>query len=245
VQVFPVDLSVRGVISEFPTVTKSFILVDISALETLLDLNASSFHNNKELWLAIDPAYHDSLVSSLSQKTSILADARHELLSIQNNAFTEGARRAFTLNAYTLAFLSIVAFILLNYFSAQQRRFEFGILRAEGTSVGQVIALLVTDGAVSILLGLVVGVGIGYGLIHSMRVFLNTALMQTFPAASVFQISIDWQKVAIISCLLVLSLFLATLTFMFFLVKSGIHRVIKINHGYGTLCVLRQPGQNL
>jgi putative ABC transport system permease protein len=228
VQVFPLDLSVRGVISDFPTVTKSFILVDITALQTLLDLNTSSFHNNKELWLAIDPAYHDSLVSTLSPKTSILGDAHHELLSIQNNAFTEGARRAFTLNAYTLAFLSIAGFILLNYFSAQERRFEFGILRAEGTSVGQVIALLVTDGVVSILLGLVVGIGIGFGLIHSMRVFLNTALMQTFPAATVFQVSIDWLKVAIISSLLVLSYILATLTFVFFLVKSGIHRVIKI-----------------
>ncbi|MFZ2096638.1 MAG: FtsX-like permease family protein [Anaerolineales bacterium] len=228
IQVFPIDLSVRGVITEFPTVTKSFILVDISALQTLLDLNTSSFRNNQEIWLAIDPVYHDSLVRTLSQKTSILADARQELLSIQNNAFTEGARRAFTLNAYTLACLSIVAFILLNYFSAQQRRFEFGILRANGMSVGQVITLLVTDGMVSILLGLAVGIGIGIGLIHSMRVFLNTALMQTFPAATVFQINIDWFKVGMISGLLVLSYILATLVFVFFLVKSGIHQVIKI-----------------
>jgi ABC-type antimicrobial peptide transport system permease subunit len=228
VQVFPVDLSVRGVINDFPTVTKSFIIVDISALQSILDINTSSFHNNKELWLAIDPAYHNQLVSTLSQKTSILADTHQELLTIQNNAFTEGARRAFTLNAYTLAFLSIAGFILLNYFSAQQRRFEFGILRAEGTSVGQVITLLVNDGVVSIILGLAVGVGIGFGLIHSIRIFLNTALMQAFPTATVFQISIDWTKVAFIAGVLVLSYILATLIFVFFLVKSGIHRAIKI-----------------
>jgi ABC-type antimicrobial peptide transport system permease subunit len=228
IQVFPVDLSVRGVIKDFPTLTKSFIIVDITALQSLININTSSFHNNKELWLAINPAYHNELVSTLSQKTTILADARQELLTIQNNAYTEGARRAFTLNAFTLAFLSMAAFILLNYFSAQQRRYEFGILRAAGTSVGQVITLLVNDGVVSILLGLAVGVGIGFGLIHSMRVFLNTALMQAFPAATVFQISIDWTKVALISGLLVGSFLLATLIFVFFLVKSGIHRAIKI-----------------
>ena len=228
VQVSPVDLSVRGVINEFPTLTKSFIIVDIAALQSLLDLNTSSFHNSKELWLAIDPTYHDELVSTLSQKTTILADSHQELVTIQNNAYTEGARRAFTLNAYTLAFLSIAGFILLNYFSAQQRRFEFGILRAAGTSVRQVIALLVNDGVISILLGLTVGVGIGFGLIHSMRVFLNTALMQAFPAATVFQITIDWTKIAIIFIVLVLSYLLATLIFVLFLVKSGIHRAIKI-----------------
>jgi ABC-type antimicrobial peptide transport system permease subunit len=228
VQVFPVDLSVRGVIREFPAVAKSFIIVDIAALQSLLDINTPSFYNNKELWLAIDPAYHSELVSALSQKTSILADARQELLTIQNNAYTEGAKRAFTLNAYTLAFLSFAAFILLNYFSAQQRRFEFGILRAAGTSVGQVITLLVNDGVISILLGLVVGVGIGFGLIHSMRIFLNTALMQAFPTAMVFKISIEWSKVALISVMLVLSYLLATLIYVFFLVKSGIHRAIKI-----------------
>lgn len=228
VQPYPVDLRVHGVIGDFPTVPKAFIVVDITALRSFLDLDTSTYHNHMEMWLATDPAYHKALVASLSQKTDILADARQELLNIQNNAFTEGARRAFTLNAITLTFLSITGFILLSYFSTQRRRYEFGILRANGLSAGQVMALLVTDGVVSIVLGLAVGIAIGFGLIHSMRVFLNTALMSTFPAATVFQILIDWPKVITISGLLVLSYIISTLVFVFFLIKSGIHRVIKI-----------------
>jgi hypothetical protein len=228
VQGYPVYLNVRGIIANFPTLTRSFILVDISALQSLIDIRASSFHNNVEIWMATDPAQHDALVTLLSQKSAILADAQAELLRIQNNAFTEGARRAFTLNAYTLTILSIVSFILLNYFSAQQRRYEFGILRAHGTSVGQVIALLINDGVLIIILGLAIGTGIGFGLIHSMRVFLNIALAKTFPEAVVYQIVIDWHRVASITGILVVTYILATLALILISVKSGVHRVIKI-----------------
>jgi ABC-type antimicrobial peptide transport system permease subunit len=228
VQGIPVDLNVRGIIVNFPTLTRSFILVDISALQSFLDLQASSYHNNQEIWLATDPAQHDALVTILSQNSTILADSQAELLRIQNNAFTEGARRAFTLNAYTLAVLSIVGFILLNYFSAQQRLYEFGILRANGMSIGQVITLLISEGMLIMILGLAVGSGIGFGLIQSMRVFLNSALAKTFPAAVVNQIVIDWPRVGSITGILVVAYLLATLVFLLILVKSGVHRVIRI-----------------
>ena len=228
VQAIPIDLNVSGIITNFPTLTRSFILVDITALQSFLDLQASSFHNYREIWLATDPAQYNALVTTIAQKSTILADAQAELLRIQNNAFTEGARRAFTLNSYTLAVLSIVGFILLNYFSAQQRRYEFGILRANGMSASQVIALLINDGMLIIILGLAVGTGIGFGLIHSMRVFLNIALTKTFPEAAVYQIIIDWPRVFGITSILVVAYLLATLGFLLILLKSGVHRAIRI-----------------
>jgi len=228
VQGIPVDFSVRGVIFNFPTLTNSFILVDISALQSFLDLQTSTYHNKQEIWLATDPAQHDALVTTLSQDSTILADAQAELQRIQNNAFTEGGRRAFTLNAYTLAVLSIIGFLLLNYFSAQQRRFEFGILRASGMSIVQIIALLVNEGMLTIIMGLTIGLGIGFGLVGSMRIFLNTALEKTFPGAVVYQITLDWPRVASITGILVVAYLLATLIFLLILLKSGIHRVIRI-----------------
>jgi hypothetical protein len=61
-----------------------------------------------------------------------------------------------------------------------------------------------------------------------MRIFLNAALEKSFPRASVYQIIIDWPRVAELTFVLVLAYFLATLVFLWFLIKSGSLRAIRI-----------------
>ncbi len=228
IQGFPVNLIVRGIIADFPTVSNAYLLVDIATLQSVIDLNSPVFHNMQETWLGTDPSVHRALVAELSQETTILSNAQAELQNYQNNAFTEGARRAFTLNTAILAVLSIAGFVLLNYFSAQQRLYEFGILRANGMSVWQVIILLICEGVLVMFSGLVVGAGIGFGLVHSMKVFLNTALAKAFPGAVVYEIILDWSRIRGLTSILIFAYFLATLLFIIILVKSGVHRVIKI-----------------
>jgi len=224
----PVNLVVRGVIADFPTLTNQFILVNIEQLSSYLNLEPIAFHSYTEYWLDTDAGQHDALLATLSRQSTILADAEKELIKIQNNAFTEGTRRAFILNAYTLAILSIAAFILLNYFTTQQRLYEFGVLRAHGMTIAQMNTLLVSEGILVILLGIGVGAGIGVGLIYSMRTFLNTALLNAFPGAGVYSVLVDWSRLAGITGMLLLAYLLAIIIFMLMIIRHGIHRAIKI-----------------
>ncbi len=222
--------TVQGTIHNFPTLSGAFVVVSLPALETHVDLNTlggRSFESY-EAWLRVDPAQYAALISRPELQDRILDDAQVQFRALRADALAQGTSGAFQLNALTLAVLSVAGFLLVHYFAAQQRAVEFSVLRALGLSARQLLRLLVTEGALVILLGLVAGTAIGYGLAHVMVPYLSRALSEALAGVTIAQILVDWPTIARLYALLVGLYALAMLLLLLALMRVGIHRALRI-----------------
>ncbi|NUM46644.1 MAG: hypothetical protein HUU38_18225 [Anaerolineales bacterium] len=220
------EFEVRGVIDEFPSVDGAFLLIDRSALDFWSQMTSVGVAQ-EEAWLSVDPAIHADIVAQFSFPNEVLGNAQAELRAFRANPLTEGAKRAFALNAQILAVLSVTGFLLVHYFSAQQRTFEFSLLRAGGLSAGQLLGLLVSEGLIVMGLGLGAGTMIGWGLSAVMRPFLSRVFANALAGAVVERIVVDWAAVGQTFLLLAAFYALALLVSVIALLRVGVHKVMR------------------
>ncbi len=224
-QHFP-EFEVRGIIEEFPSVEGAFMLIDVRALDFWDQLSNVSVAR-EEVWLSIDPAQYPAIAANFPFPNEIQGDMQTQLIAFRANPLTEGAKKAFELNAQILAVLSVVGFLLVHYFSAQQRTFEFSLLRAGGLSAGQLLALLVTEGMIVMGLGLGAGTLIGLTLSSVMRPFLSRIFANALAGAVVERIVVDWAAVGQTFLLLAAFYALALLVSVIALLRVGVHKVMR------------------
>ena len=226
----PVNLAfiIQGTILEFPAVNGAYLIMDGAAINAYLDPGLALYYNSHEVWLEIDPQRYPDLIEDPLLRDSLLADAQQELQVIQNNAFTQGVNRAFELNTLILAVLSVGGLFLIHYFSARQRTYEFGVLRASGLTAGQLWLLLAGEALIVVFLGLLLGTGIGYGLAQAMRTYLNLPLSRVEPGLALYQIQVDWANVLRQYAWLGFFYLAAVLFSLLVLLRSGLHRVLRL-----------------
>jgi putative ABC transport system permease protein len=236
------DFEVRGIIAHFPTLTNPFVITNLPALEQRLDLSETglSWIGARELWLDVDPAQHATLVSTLQGQVAddvgtasflagrIAEDAQAQLRSFQADLVAQTTTSAFNLNALTLIILSSASFLLNQVFAARRRLVQFGVLRAMGLSTCQLLALISVEGLVMLLLGLLVGTGIGYGLATVMRPFLSLTLAASLGSHAIDQIIIHWPTVARMYATLAGFYILALLLLLASLLRSNVHRTLRM-----------------
>jgi hypothetical protein len=133
----PIAFEIRGMIADFPTLSKDFVIVDAENLKKIVGTSILSQLRNREYWIVTGEPYHEQLLSFPFIRNATLSDSQAMLNIIRNNIMTLGTVRAFGLNGLILAIISLVGIILANYFSFRRREYEFGILRAYGLSHGQ------------------------------------------------------------------------------------------------------------
>lgn len=221
-------LEVRGTVVNFPTLSGGFILVSRPGLEALLGVDASRLPGQHEIWLAVDPAQHTSLAQDPALIGHVLADAQVSLRSFRANALSQGISEAFKLNVAVLAVLSVIGFLVVHYVAARQRTYEFGILRATGLSSWQLLGMLIVEGLLVVVLGLLAGTAIGYGLARIMRPYLSLALSSSAVKTPVYQIVMAWPEIGRLYAVLAGLFLLATLVLLVILVRAGIHRILRL-----------------
>ena len=170
---------------------------------------------------------HNQLVSNPVLANAILADSQKILSLIRNNILTLGTVRAFGLNAFVLAILSLAGIVLANYFSFRQRAYEFGILRAFGLSQRQSNQLIIGESALILGLGLLSGLLLGFGLTRFMHPYISLAVSRTLPGMIVHQISVNWEVVATVTALLILLYGAATTVIIYALWKTEVHQILR------------------
>jgi putative ABC transport system permease protein len=222
------NLEVRGMIVDFPTADSRYVVIDRTALEDGYDLSKIQDVFSHEVWLKIDPEAANDLVDQFTGEKRLLADAQQELRDLSTNANAWGILRAFTLNAMVLIVLSVAGFLLVSYFNARQRTYEFGVLRAEGLSSTQLAALLVGEGLIILFLGFAAGTGIGYGLAQTMRIYLTQILSQVLPGIYVHQLVFDPSAILRVYATLAVFYTVALLLLLVSLLRSGIQRILRI-----------------
>ncbi|MBK5107180.1 MAG: FtsX-like permease family protein [Anaerolineales bacterium] len=160
-------------------------------------------------------------------RNATLADSQSILNIVRHNIMTMGTVRAFGLNGLILAIISLVGIILANYFSFRRREYEFGILRAYGLSRFQSNLLLVSEGLLVLILGVISGIILGYSLTILMQPYISLAVSRTLPGMTVHQIDINWESVASIVGLLTSMYIFAMAIIVVALWRSKIHQVIR------------------
>jgi putative ABC transport system permease protein len=151
-----------------------------------------------------------------------------ELRALQRDALTKGATRAFGLNALILTVLSLTGFILVTYFAAQKRTYEFGVLRANGISTGQLLRLLTTEGLLIMSLGLVSGTILGYLLAIVMRPYLTQAIARDLPGTTTYQVWLNIPEMTLLYGILIGAYAIAILLLLYALMRVGIHKTLRL-----------------
>jgi hypothetical protein len=142
--------------------------------------------------------FGDSLAHSQEEMAHYLAGA-----DLRSDALAQGTQGAFQLNALTLVLFSVTAFFLVHFFAAQGRAREFGMLRAMGLSARQLLTLLIMEGALVLLLGLLAGTVVGLALSHIMTPYLSQVLAEALAGITIERILVDWPAVAQLYVLLI------------------------------------------
>ena len=223
----PVAFEIRGMIADFPTLSKDFMIVDADNLKDAVSTSIFSQFKNREYWIRTGEPYHEQLLSFSFIRNAILADSQANLNIIRHNIMTLGTVRAFGLNGLILAIISLVGIILANYFSFRKREYEFGILRAYGLSHWQSNLLLVSEGLLVLTLGVISGIMLGYSLTILMRPYISLAVSRTLPGMTVHQIEINWMSVAVIVGILASIYIFAMAIIVIALWRSKVHQVIR------------------
>jgi putative ABC transport system permease protein len=233
---------VRGIIVDFPTLESPFVVAHLPGLEQQVDLASSALavEGERELWLKINPLQHDSLIAWFEnqskeeiglasyQTSRLVDDAQARLRSFKADLVSRTANTAFQLNAIILGALSVGGFLLVQIFTARSRRVEFSILRAVGLSTVQLLGLVFLEGLILMFLGLLLGVGVGYGLAIVMRPFLSLTLAQSLGGGAIDQVVIHLPTVGGNLLVFVGFYMLALVVLLAGLVLNDVHRTLRV-----------------
>jgi len=137
------------------------------------------------------------LAAGLALFARILGDSlAHSQQALQSDGLVQGIAGAFQLDALLLVLFGATTMFLAHLVAAQGRGHELGILRAMGLAARRWPILLVVEGSLVLILGLLAGIVVGLGLSYTMIPYLSPALVEPFAGIAIEQIVVDWPAVA-------------------------------------------------
>ncbi len=231
-----VEFEIRDIIEQIPGVKNPFFITNLAAIEERVNLATLTvpWDGSKELWLTVDPAQHVGLVDEVNGRIgngtieAIVTDAQQMERAMQTQMIALQTIGAFNLNAVTLIILSVGIFLMVHFFAARQRLYEFSLLRSIGISARQLFTLLSLEGVIMMVLGLLAGSGLGFGLAAIMRPFLSRTLSEALGGDTIHQLVVNLGETSGLYGLLI-SFYAIALGFLLLtLLRSGIHRALRI-----------------
>lgn len=223
----PITFEIHGIIADFPTLSSDFIIVNTHTFEDVVGDSIANQLKRPEAWISTSGYDHNQIIAYPFIANSLIADSGASLNIIRNNILTLGTVRAFGLNAFVLALISLIGLVLANYFSIRHRAFEFSILRAFGLTHRQSNQLLFGEGILILGLGFFSGLILGYSLTRLMRPYISLAVSRTLPGMTVHQININWGSVFLIIALLTLAYGLASILIIYSIWKSNVQQELR------------------
>lgn len=233
---YRVDFEVRGLVQNFPAAEGAFFVTNLALVEEAVELArlTSPWDGSKEVWLRTQPAQHDALAAEVNGRlgidpfVQIRGDAQQRRRFLQSNMVALQTLGAFNLNATTLVILSVAIFLMMHFFAARQRLYEFSLLRSMGLTTRQLFALLSVEGGMVMLLGLLAGSGLGLGLAAVMRPFLGRTLRVAMDGDTIRRLVIDLPQTSGLYLLLIAFYSLALGLLLLALLRAGIHRTLRV-----------------
>lgn len=222
----PIEVYIAGVVDYWPTLgyqERPFFVANLEYVQEVIALEPY------DVWLKLQgPGYLNDIVTGLRQEgiyVTSLRDANSLIVQGRNEPHRMGFYGILSIGFVVSALVTVLGFILYTFLSMRSRLLQFGVMRAVGLSVSQLIALLGLEQALSLGLGL--GAGTGLGLLAT-QIFLPFLREGGDSAVIPFNIVTDPADVARIFTVLGAMLIVAIVGLSMILVRMKLNQAIKL-----------------
>lgn len=184
-----------------------------------------------DVWLALEPgAQMQQIVNALADEGIYVVqidDARRELIEARRDPLRMGFFGILTIGFIVAGVATVTGFFLFHFLSMRNRTLQFGVLRAMGLSLPQLLFALVLEGGLTVGAGLGLGSLLGIGSAHFFLPFLqiNPEMADSVPP---FTVVIDTADILRIYVVLGVMLFLGVLALGAALFRVQLHQAVKL-----------------
>lgn len=222
----PVQFYVAEVVDYFPTLYPEKGPFFVANLGYVYDQVGITPYRS---WARVEPATRNSTVIDALRAHGIeilyIRDSRLALTESRSDAQAMGLFGALTLGFVVALLLTVLGFFLYTALSFEKRLVQFGVLRAMGLSVGQLLLVLLVEQTALIALGSLFGTGIGLAANYLFIPFLQVGGEAQTPP---FVVATAWTDLTRVY-LALLCLLLAGLASTGWLVRRmKLHQAVKL-----------------
>jgi putative ABC transport system permease protein len=223
-----VDFVLAGTLGYFPTLYPA----DGDQLVANLDyVQKMSGDRTSEVWLDTRPAQHAQVAAALRKRgdqNTVSIEDGHTLIGVRkDDPLRTGLFGALSLGFIASCVLSILGFLLYAYMSIQSRSLQFGVLRATGLSVNQLVKALSSEQlsliGIGIFLGTVLGGGAGWLFTRFLQ--LSIIARESVPP---FLVTVPWAAIAELYIILVIIFGIALSASVYLLRQMRIASVLRL-----------------
>jgi len=223
----PIEGYIAGVVEYWPTLDPTQRPFFVGNLEYIQEVIALEPYR---VWLDLEGAGHlPEIVERLREHGIWVIDidsAENELVEGRRQPHRMGFFGILSIGFIVSSVITVLGFMLYTFLSMRSRLLQFGVLRAVGLSLRQLIALLALEQVLSVGMGLAAGTGLG---IAATRIFLPF-LRASGETGSVppFLIVTDPADISRIFSVLGSLLIAAVIGLAFILIRMKLHQAIKL-----------------
>ena len=223
-----VDFVMVGTLGFFPTLFPAdgdLLLARYDYLDSLRTTGPS------EVWLKTRAGQEEKTIKALRQsagKDLVVIENGHELTGVRKeDPLRTGLFGALSLGFISATLLSILGFLLYAYVTIQARSLQFGVLRATGLSVTQLITALSTEQLSLIGVGIVLGTVLGGAAGWMFTRFLQLSIIarESIPP---FLVITPWGRISQLYVILVVIFGAALAVSVYLLRKMRVSAVLRL-----------------
>jgi putative ABC transport system permease protein len=184
-----------------------------------------------EVWLKTDTHQHQQIIDTLdstSEGSLVVNHDGHELTGVRKeDPLRTGLFGALSFGFIAATVLSILGYLLNAYISIKSRALQFGVLRATGLSVPQLISALATEHLILISIGILLGTGLGGGAGWMFTRFLQLSIIAR-EAIPPFFVETPWSSITRLYTILILIFIVALVVSVQLLRRMKVHTILRL-----------------
>ena len=221
------DLRLVGTLGYFPTLYPE----DGDRLVARLDYLTEMLKTEpSEVWLRTNPRQHRQVIAALqgpSDRKVVIHDG-HELAGVRkDDPLRTGLFGALSVGFVAASILSVLGFLLYAVTTIQARALQFGVLRATGLSVAQLVGLLSTEQLTLIGAGIALGTALGAGAGWMFTRFLQVSIIAR-ESVPPFLVVTPWGTIFRLYVILVIVFLVALAASVHLLRRMRVHAVLRL-----------------
>ena len=224
----PTDFTVVGLIDYWPTFYPEKETFFIGNIDYMLDKTGLQPYG---VWMKLTPeARAGDIIAALTDKGNIVVtaqDARSQHIVDRRDPQRTGLFGILSIGFIVAAVITVIGFLFYSFLSLRRRMLQFGVLRAMGLSVGQLITMLSLETVFLALIGVLIGSGVGYWASRLFVPFLQVSAEATGRTPR-FLIVTEWTDNLRIYAVLGLMLVVALSGLITLLARLNIHQAVKL-----------------
>ncbi|MCC6627214.1 MAG: FtsX-like permease family protein [Chloroflexi bacterium] len=224
----PTEFMLAGVVDYWPTFYPEKETFFIGNIDYILDKTGLQPYN---VWMQLTPdAKAGDIIAQLTDKGNIVVsaqDQRSQQIVTRRDPQRTGLFGILSIGFIVAAVITVIGFLFYSFLSLRRRTLQFGVLRAMGLSVGQLITTLSFETIFLALIGVSVGTAVGLWASQLFVPFLQVSADATGRTPR-FLIVTDWTDNLRIYVVLGIMLAVALGGLITLLARLNIHQAVKL-----------------